>query len=122
MKTKALAREDRLHQILLCFAVEIQDGRDGKMTVADIARKLRLTPSTKLRLMVGELEMSGQLISEKEAIPGIAKFRRIYRPDPKRFPRPNSREGRSIKITSNQINIFVEEQSYIDILNRLNAQ
>ena len=111
MKTKALAREDRLRQILQAFAIEIQEGRTGEMTVADVARKLHLTASTKLRLMLEELVMDSQLISEKELIPGVAKFRRIYRPNIGQFSKPTPQYrgvGRSIKITSNQMSMFVE--------------
>jgi len=111
MKKKALAREDRLRQILQAFAIEIQEGRTGEMTVADVARKLHLSPSTKLRLMIEELVQDSQLISEKEDIPGIAKFRRIYRPNLGQFkpPSPQYRgAGRHIKITGNQMSMFVE--------------
>ena len=113
MKTKALAREDRLRQILQAFAIELQEGRSGVMTVADVARKLHLTPSHKLRLMLEELVMDSQLISEKEDIPGIAKFRRIYRPNLGQFKQPTPQYrgvGRTIKITSQQMSIFAEVQ------------
>ena len=111
MKNKALPRPDRLRQILLCFAVEIQEGRTGELTIADIARKLQLSASTKLRLMVEELVMDSQLISTKEPIPGIAKFRRIYRPNFGQFKQPKPQykgEKRQIKITSNQKSMFSE--------------
>lgn len=111
MRTLPLAREDRLRQILQCFAIEIQEGRSGELTVNDVAQKLHLTTSTKLRLMLEELVMDSQLISEKQPMPGIAKFRRIYRPNLGQFkmPAPQYRgAGRSIKITSNQMSMFVE--------------
>lgn len=111
MKTKALAREDRLRQILMVFAIELQEGRSGQLTVADIARKLHLSPSTKLRLMIEELVQDSQIISEKEDIPGIAKFRRIYRPNLGEYQRPKPLyrgAGRSIKINSRQMSIFAE--------------
>lgn len=111
MKTKALAREDRQRQIYQCFAIELQEGRTGELTVADVAHKLRLTASTKLRIMMEELVMEGGLQSRKEDIPGIAKFRRIYSPDPKHFKRPTPQyrgAGRSIKINSKQMSMFVE--------------
>lgn len=111
MKKKALAREDRLRQILQVFAVELQSGREGRMTVADIARKMNLVPSTKLRLMITELVMDSQLIAEREDIPGIAKFRRIYRPNLGEFSLPTPKyigEKRSIKINSRQTSFFAE--------------
>lgn len=114
MKTKALAREDRQRQIYQCFAVELQQGRTGELTVADLARMMHITPSTKLRIMLEELVMEGGLQSRKEDIPGVAKFRRIYSPDPKHFQRttPQYRgEGRTIKINSKQMSVFAEVQS-----------
>lgn len=111
MKKKALPREDRLRQILLCFATELQAGRSGELTVADIARMMHLSASTKLRLMIEELVMDSQIISTKEAIPGIAKFRRVYRPNLGEFkqPRPQYRgAGRSIRINSKQQSFFAE--------------
>jgi hypothetical protein len=111
MKTKALAREDRLRQILQCFAVELQSGRSGELTVADVAKKLRLAASTKLRLMLEELVMDSQLIVTREDIPGVAKFRRIYRPNLGEFdlPKPQYKgEKRSIRINSRQMS-FIEE-------------
>lgn len=81
MKTKALARDDRKRMIILAFAVEVQNGNSGEMTMAHVARKLRLSPSTKLREMILELVIDGQLDYRDEPIPGIAKFRRIYSPN-----------------------------------------
>lgn len=80
MKKKALSREDRKRQIMLAFAVDLQSHGDGRMTIADIARKMQLAPSTKLRDMVTELVIDGLLVDEKEVIPGVTKFRRIYSP------------------------------------------
>lgn len=96
MKTKALKREDRLRQIMLAFAVDLQTGGEARMTLADIARDMHLSPSTKLRDMVTELQIKGLLTSETEPIPGVCQFRRIYSPTgafdlgrgkPKREPR-----------------------------------
>jgi hypothetical protein len=112
MKKKALAREDRKRQILLAFAQEIQDGNTtGEMTVANIAKHLHLSASTKLRDMVMELVIEGSLDFRDEPIPGIAKFRRIFSPDTKTFKRPSpeyKRQGRPIKITSGQKSFFAE--------------
>lgn len=113
MKTKALAREDRQRQILQCFAIELQEGRSGELTVSDVAKKLHLTASTKLRIMLEELVMEGGLQSRREDIPGIAKFRRIYSPDPKQFKRPTPLyrgANRTIKITSKQMSFLAEVQ------------
>lgn len=113
MKKKALARQDRLRQIMLCFAIELQEGRTGEMTCADIARKMGLSVSTKLRLMIEELVIDSLLISTKEPIPGIAKFRRVYRPNHGQFKRPTPQykgNKRQIKINSKQMSIFAEAQ------------
>jgi hypothetical protein len=111
MKQKALTREDRKRQILLAFAVEIQQGNKGEMTIADIARKLHLSASTKLRDMVMELVIDGALDFRDETIPGIAKFRRIFSPDAKTFKRPRASykgEGRAIKVNSRQKSFLME--------------
>lgn len=113
MKKKALAREDRLRQILQCFVIEIQEGRTGELTVADVARKLHLSVSTKLRLMLEELVMDSQLISTKEGIPGIAKFRRVYRLNLGEFKPPAplyKGSGRQIKVNGQQMAMFTEVQ------------
>lgn len=104
-RKKALKREDRLRQIMLAFAVDIQNGGDGEMTIADIAKKIDQSPSTKLRDMVTELVIDGVLDYRTEEIPGIAKFRRIYSPNPKTFKRPKAvygKQGRAIKFNSKQ--------------------
>lgn len=111
MKTKALSRDDRKRQILLAFAMNIQTGGDGEMTVADIARMMHLSPSTKLRDMVTELVIDGSIDFRDEPIPGVAKFRRIYSPDPKTFKRPKPHykgEGKPIRFNSKQGSFFAQ--------------
>jgi hypothetical protein len=114
MKKKALAREDRKRQILLAFAVEIQQGNSGEMTVANIAKHMHLSASSKLRDMVMELVIEGTLDFRDEPIPGAAKFRRIFSPDAKTFKRPRAEckgEKRAIKINSRQKSFFAEMTS-----------
>lgn len=111
MKTKALAREDRKRQIMLAFAVEIQNGNTGEMTVADIARWLHLSASTKLRDMVLELVIDGSLDFRDEPIPGVAKFRRIYSASMKRdrvYEAIHLKKRAPIKINSKQMSFFAE--------------
>lgn len=111
MKTKALDKNDRKRQILIAFAVALHSGSTGEMTIADIAKKLHLSASTKLRNMVMELVIEGALDFRDEPIPGIAKFRRIFSPDAKTFKRPRAeygRQGREIKINSRQKTFFAE--------------
>lgn len=110
-KQKALPRDERKRQILIAFAQNIHDGGDGEMTVADIARKLHLSPSTKLRDMVLELVIDGVLDFRDEPIPGIAKFRRLYSPEAVSFKRPAAqygRQGRAIKVNSRQGSYFAQ--------------
>jgi len=109
VKQKALPRDDRKRQIMLAFAVEIQNGNDGEMTIADIARAMHLAPSTKLRNMVLELVIDGVLDYRDEPIPGVAQFRRIYSPDKNTFRAPRPRyigEQRGIRINSKQGSFF----------------
>lgn len=80
MKTKALSREDRKRQIMLAFAVNLQAGGDGRMTLNDIAKKVGLSTSTKLRDMVVELMIGGLLDVVVEPMPGIVGKRFIYFP------------------------------------------
>ena len=111
MKKKALARADRKRQIMLVFALDIQNGGEGECTVADIARSMHLTASTKLRDMVMELVIDGSLDFRDEAIPGIAKFRRIYSPDKKTFRRPAPQykgQRKPLKVNSRQGSLFME--------------
>lgn len=104
-RKKALARPERKRQIMLAFAVEMENGNDPEMTIAQIARKIDQSVSQKLRQMVTELVIEGVLNDRTETIPGIAKFRRIYSPNPKAFKRPKARykdQTRTIKINSQQ--------------------
>lgn len=113
MKKKALSREDRKRQILLVFAIQIQNGGEGECTVADIARSMHLSPSTKLRDMVMELVIEGSLDFRDEPIPGIAKFRRLYSPDSKTFKRPTPQyigQRKPLKINSRQGTLLMEWQ------------
>lgn len=57
----AYKREEREYQILVAFTVNIQAGKGEEMTVAEIARALKMRPSTKLRNMVNGLVTSGAL-------------------------------------------------------------
>ena len=111
MKQKALNREERKRQILLAFALEIQNGNTGEMTVANIAKHMHLSASTKLRDMVMELVIEGSLDFRDEPIPGIAKFRRVFSPDAQKFKRPRAQykqEGRAIKVNSRQKSYLME--------------
>ncbi len=110
MKQKALDRDSRKRQILIAFAAEIQNGNSGEMTVAMIAKALHLAASTKLRDMVYELVIDGSLDFRDEAIPGVAKFRRVYSPDLKTFKRPTPQYkgvSKPIPVHTRQMTFFI---------------
>lgn len=75
---KAYTREERRLMIIQAFAVEIQDRRGHYMTTADIARKLHVTPSTKLRIILNEMVLDEILLCVVQEHPGIAGYRRLY--------------------------------------------
>lgn len=111
MKTKALSREDRKRQILLVFAVEMNGGEIAEKTVNDIARKMHLSASGKLRDMVMELVIEGVLAFRDEAIPGVTKYRRIYRLNEKSYHRPKPQykgQSRTVKVNSRQQSFSLE--------------
>jgi len=111
MKQKALSRSERKYQILQAFKLEILNGNSGEMTVANIAKHMHLAASTKLRDMVMELVIEGELDFRDEPIPGIAKFRRIFSPDAKKFKSASvswNAKKRTVKINSRQKSFLTE--------------
>lgn len=80
MRNQAFKREEMLRIILLAFAVNVQNGHDGRMTLADIARAVNRAPSTKLRDMVTELISDNLLTYTVEPMPGVVGKRFIYHP------------------------------------------
>jgi len=110
-RRKALTRDERKRQILIAFALELQQGNEPEMTVADVARKLHLAPSTKLRDIIYELVIDGSLKYREESIPGVAKFRRLYSPNYNVFQKPKAeygKQGRAIKVNSKQGSFLAE--------------
>lgn len=65
--------------IVQALAIEVQAGREAILTVSEIAHKLGVTPSTKLRIILAEMVVDQVLVMEREEHPGIAGFRRLYR-------------------------------------------
>lgn len=111
MKSKALTREDRKIQIVLEFEKLTRRycTYDVAMTVNDVAKAITLEPSAKLRKIMAELVEDEVLLCEVEDMPGIAGFRRIYKPNPERFtcpPRPRNKEKRLIRINTHQKTLF----------------
>lgn len=111
MKTKALSREERKVQILQAFRLKIMNGENGDMTIADIARLMHLSASSKLRDMVMELVIDGTLDFTDQPIPGVAKYRRIYSPNAEHFKSQSvswNEKKRKVKINSKQSSYFAE--------------
>lgn len=75
---KAYTVEEREMQVIGAIAVNVQRGGSWWLTTADLARYLKMTPSTHLRLILADMVASGKLYSRREDDPGIAKFRRLY--------------------------------------------
>lgn len=114
MKTKALSRTDRKQVILKAFKLEILNGNTGEMTVANIAKHMHLSASSKLRDMVMELVIEGHLDFRDEPIPGVAKFRRIYSPNAKNFKSGSvswDAKKRTVKVNSRQGTLLLGWQS-----------
>ena len=74
MKKKALAREDRMDQIILWFAIRVEKHNESYATPHEIARGLGLAPSTKFRSMLTDLVKLGRLdakpVSKSGRYPG----------------------------------------------------
>ncbi len=78
---KAYSRDERKEQILTAFTVNAQAGLGDEMTLADIARWLKVTPSGKLRDIVTELVIDQQLECRIQNFEngGAINFRRWYK-------------------------------------------
>jgi len=75
---KAYTREQRRLMIVQSFLVEAEKGNAGQLTCAEIAHYLGVTPSTKLRIILAEMEVDDLLKSKRVKDHGIAGFRRLY--------------------------------------------
>jgi len=87
MKKKALAKEDRLDQIITWFAIRVQKGNEDYATPHQIAKGLGLAPSTKFRGWLSELVNAGRLdaieVHKSGRYPGkvyMLKAGSFYRP------------------------------------------
>jgi len=101
MKQKALSRDERVVQIQTAFIYDRMHGGDGSLTAVQIAHALKITASTKLRLILAEMVVQRLLVCFQEPIPGICKFRRVYAlsPDnPYRVKPEYHGQGRAIRI------------------------
>lgn len=61
MSTKAFSRAERQTMIIQTLAVDVQHGRAPRCTVASMARRLGLEPSTHLRNIMNEMVKDGRL-------------------------------------------------------------
>lgn len=55
MKVKALPKEDRQDQIVLWFAIRMEQGKDDLCSMSQIARGIGVSPSTKLRRIIEDI-------------------------------------------------------------------
>lgn len=74
---KAFSKEEKLIQIIAVFLEEFRKG-NKELTVADVARGLNITPSTKLRKLMRCLNEQNVLSAYSEPHVGIAGFRVIW--------------------------------------------
>ena len=96
---KAYSREERKMMIAQAFMV-MATRNQTQATVAEIAKFLHVTPSGKLRAILWEMVIDGELHVEQEEFPsGVVAFRRLYSlaHEPE-VPKPAQRE---VKITVN---------------------
>jgi hypothetical protein len=103
---RAFTRQERLIQIIQVVATLENEGQP-ECTTADIANRLGVTPSTKLRALINSLLVQKVLTHRLEDHAGIANFRRLYRLHPdyvlmvsKSPKKGNSVQNRIIKINS----------------------
>lgn len=110
-RRKAFAREEKLQIIIGIFWAEYQAGRKD-MTAAEVARKLDVTASTKLRELLNHLIRQGVLVTATEDHPGITGWRRLYALSPDyteyaKAPMSRQRQGRELRINTRK-GSFVE--------------
>lgn len=77
-KARALSRDERKRLIIHHFAEAIRTSQPARFTCADMARKMDIIPSTKLRNILDEMVAEYLLIVTMESDAGIAGFRKVY--------------------------------------------
>jgi predicted transcriptional regulator len=113
---KAYTVQEREVQVLGAIAVNVQSGGSWWLTAADIAKRLKMTPSTHLRLILANMVTTGQLDARKETDPGIAGFRRLYTVPDNDYRKAiksarqyaHMDEKRSIRVNSRQMSFDME--------------
>lgn len=103
---RAFSRQERLIQIIQTVATLENEGQ-SECTTADIANRLGVTPSMKLRELINSLIKQEVLTHRLEDHAGIARFRRLYSLHPdyvlkvaKTPKKGNSVQNRIVKINS----------------------
>lgn len=90
---KAFTREERKHMIVQAFLVEeTKQGMLWGMTTAQIAHYLRVTASTKLRDILSEMVIAGDLLEQREKSATIKGYTRIFHLSTKKHNEPKSPE------------------------------
>jgi len=77
-RVRAYSRDERKRMIIHVLAAAIRVGDSGVMTCAEIARKMDIVPSTKLRNILMEMIEYGVLSVEEQPDAGIAGKRYLY--------------------------------------------
>lgn len=77
-RVRAYSRDERKRLIIHVLAEAIRTGDTGIMTCSEIAKKMDIVPSTKLREILLEMIASGTLSAEAQPDPGIAGKRYLY--------------------------------------------
>lgn len=96
MAEQALSRGDRKDSIALAFQVNILAGRPNYLTMYDVARKLKLAPSTKLQNIMLEMVQDGTLTFEIK-YRADSRWKRIFSLSKTHSKFPKS-EPRTIKL------------------------
>jgi hypothetical protein len=77
-RVRAYSRDERKRLIIHVLAEAIRVGDSGVMTCAEIAKKMDIVPSTKLRAILMEMIEYGILSVEEQQDAGIAGKRYLY--------------------------------------------
>lgn len=81
-RVRAYSREERKRLIIHHFAESVRVGENPVMTCAEIARKMDIRPSTKLRDILLEMVLDNTLLMSQQEDAGIAGFRVLYELNP----------------------------------------
>jgi hypothetical protein len=107
-RVRAYSREERKRLIIHVFAEAIRKGEGHMKACAEIANKMDIVPSTKLRAILRELVADEILLVTRVEDEGIAGFRDLYELnyhkasfEPSHPNRRSAKMARTIKATIN---------------------